>query len=240
VDRQQSIRWIIVRDFSKRSKLLSGTGSGKKVFFWIWPFLVLLFVTGCFYSLDIKRSVPLRVDPRDFQPIALVPISDAKGVPSSGSTIYRAALDFMRKRGYLLVDSAEVSQTLERLSVTPLSLFSNPDLAQQFAAQCRAKLLLMGIFAEYRPGKSYLGAQTEQVWEGGLFDYRTLPTYYWAHSRMRFIFKLVDSETGRIVWMAEGVLRGPSRSFVSLGKRLTERLLEDFPSLPPGFSPASK
>jgi hypothetical protein len=214
--------------------------SKKKELLWIWASMVLLFGTGCFYNLDIKRPVPLGVDPKDFQPIALVPISDAKGLPSSGSKIYRAAQNFLRKRGYLLVDSAEISQTLERLSVTPLSLFSNPDLAQKFAAQCRAKLVLMGLLAEYRPGKSYLGTQTEQVWEGGLLDYRILPTYHLAYSRMRLIFKLVDSETGRIVWLAEGVLQGPSRSFNSLGKKLTERLLEDLPSLPPGFSPESK
>ena len=98
----------------------------------------------------------------------------------------------------------------------------------------------IGALAEYGLGKSYVGTKTEQVWEGGLFDYRMLPTYHWGHSRIRLIFKLVDSESGKIVWMAEGTLQGPSGSAEALSKRLAEGLLEDLPSIPSGASSEAK
>ena len=67
-----------------------------------------------------------------------------------------------------------------------------------------------------------------------------LPTYHWEHSRIRLIFKLVDSETGKIVWMAEGVLQGPSVSPDSLSEKLVEGLLEDLPTIPSGGSSEEK
>lgn len=206
----------------------------------IWALLLFLFGAGCFYNLDLERPVPLRVDPKDHQPVALIPISDAKGFPSSGSKILSAARNFLQNRGYRLVDSAEVSQRLKPYPGPPSSLFSNADFVRDFAAQVQAKLLLIGSLAEYRLGKSYVGTQTEQVWQGGLFDYRMLPTYHWEHSRIRLIFKLVDSETGKIVWMAEGVLQGPSVSPDSLSEKLVEGLLEDLPTIPSGGSSEEK
>ena len=197
----------------------------------IWPFIFLVFGASCFHNLHLERSVPLRINPKDYQPVALIPISDAKGFPSSGFSIYAAAQDFLLQRGYRLVDSEEVSRRLEQFSQAPFSLFSTADFSREFAAQVQAKLLLIGLIAEYRPGKSYLGTQTEQVWEGGLYDYRTLPSYHWGSSRIRLLFKLVDGKTGKVVWMAEGVLQGPSGSSPSLSKKITEGMLEDLPSI---------
>lgn len=226
--------------FFKKEQAFEKAQSRNHGFLWIWAFILILFCAGCFYNLDLKRSVPLRVALKNHQPLALIPISDAKGFPSSGSKIFSAARNFLQKRGYLLADSAEVSQRLEAFSETPFSLFSNTDFARDFAAQVQAKLLLIGALAEYRLGKSYVGTKTEQVWEGGLFDYRMLPTYHWGHSRIRLIFKLVDSESGKIVWMAEGILQGPSSSAEALSKRLAEGLLEDLPSIPSGASSEAK
>jgi len=209
-------------------------------FQWIWALPLFLLGVGCLSTLDLKRPVPLRIDPKDHLPIALLPLSDAEGFPSSGSKIFAIAGTFLQKRGYPLVDSAEVSRRLEPFSGSPLSLFSSPDFARDFAAQVQAKLLLIGSLAEFRLGKASVGPQTEQVWEGGLFGYRMLPTYHWGHSRIRLIFKLVDSETGKTVWMAEGVLQGPAGSFESISKELTEGVLEDLPPIRPGVSPEAK
>jgi hypothetical protein len=214
--------------------------SQKQGLHWVWAIVLFLFAAGCLANLDLMRPVPLRVDPKDHQPVALLPISDAKGFPSSGSKIFAAARNFLEKRGYLLVDSAEVSRRLEPFSESPFSLFANADFARDFAAQVQAKLLLIGSLAEYHLGKSYVGSQTEQVWEGGLFDYRMLPTYHWGDSRIRLRFKLLDSETGLIVWMAEGVLQSPRGSSESLSKKLTEGLLADLPSIRPGVLPAAQ
>jgi hypothetical protein len=230
----------ILLDFSKRSKFLKAVQSPIQGFRWIWVFILLVFGAGCFYNQHLERPIPLRVDLKDYQPIALIPIADAKGFPSSGFNIYSVAQDFLQKRGYRLVNSEEVSRRLEPFSQSPFSLFSNEDFSREFAAHVQAKLLLIGLLAEIRPGKSYWGTQTEQVWEGGLFDYRMLPSYHWSRSQIRLRFKLVDGKTGKVVWMAEGVLEGPSGSSPSLGKKLTEGMLEDLPSIRSGKMPEGK
>ena len=81
---------------------------------------------GCIYRLKLDRSYPVKVNLKDFQPLAVLPIRDAAGYPESGVTLYLSAQHFLAQKGYTLVNPSEVARAMAELNLTPENLLSDP------------------------------------------------------------------------------------------------------------------
>jgi hypothetical protein len=220
-------------DFSYGSKLLRYPPGKIKPFCFALTLTVILISAGCFYKLNLERVSPLKVDLKDFQTIAFLPIQDAAGYPESGSNLYVFAQELLGKKGYTLMNPVKVSQSMEELGLTPLKLLSDPSSFIKANMHIQAKLLMMGTILEYRVEKSYLRSGAFQVWDRATYEYLALPTYYQGTCKMRLRLSMLDPEKSAFVWMAEGRVSGPSSSVEALGQKLIDRLLENLPSVHP-------
>ena len=193
---------------------------------------VFLLAPGCVYNLSLKRSSPLQVNLKDYQPLALLPIRDAPGYPESGARLDIELWDLLASKGYSLVNPKEVSQVLEEFP-SDQKLSSDQDLVQKIRPRLRAKILVVGTLLEYHVQKSYVRSQAFQVWEGPRYDYQFLPTYHQSMCQIKLMLRMLDMENGAVVWLAEGRADGPTHSADEMGKRLVDLLLEQIPPLPP-------
>jgi hypothetical protein len=193
--------------------------------------IIVLLSAGCIYRLKLDRSYPLKVNLKDFQPLAVLPIRDAAGYPESGVTLYLSAQHFLTQKGYTLVNPSEVARAMAELNLTPENLLSDPPALANSSKLMKARLLVVGTILEYRFQKSYVSSQDFQVWDGAVYQYRTLPTYHQGTCQMRLRLRMLDPEKGSLVWLAEGSTSGPSSSAEVLKEKLVERLLESLPSL---------
>ncbi len=196
------------------------------------PVAFLLFA-GCLRDLKLEKPWPLRVDPRDYQPVALLPIQDPRESPGAGDLLSSAAQDLLTLKRYTLIDPAKVSEALGELGVTPQALLMDQASRVKLTERLGVKALIVGTILEYRLEKSYVRSESFVVWEGATYDYRTLPTYHQGMCQIGVKFRLVEAETGDLLWATEGAIRGPSSAAESVGKRLVNRLLGDLPSILP-------
>ena len=195
-------------------------------------FLLFLLPGGCFYDLNLEAPSVLNVNPNEYQPVVFFPIPDASGHPESGADLYSFIRGSLKEKGYVLVKEEAVAEVLEEMKLTTLLLLSDPDALVEIGERLEAKLLIIGTIPEYKVQKSYWGAETFQVWDRDSGDYLSLPTYHRGASQIRLILRFFESETGSLVWVAEGGIRAPSASPEEYAKKLAERLLRDLPSIP--------
>jgi hypothetical protein len=193
--------------------------------------IISLLSAGCVYRLKLDRSYPLNGTLKDFQPLAVLPIRDAAGYPESGVILYLSVQRFLAQKGYTLVNPSAVARTMAELNLTPENLLSDPPALANASKLMKARLLVEGTILEYSFQKSYVSSQDFQVWDGPVYQYRTLPTYHQGTCQMRLRLRMLDPEKGSSVWLAEGSSSGPSSSAEFLKEKLVERLLESFPSL---------
>jgi hypothetical protein len=196
------------------------------------PAALLLFA-GCLHDLKLEKPWPLRVDPRDYQPVALLPIQDPRDSPGSADLLSSVARDQLTLKRYTLIDPAKVSEALRDLGLTPQALLLDQASRIKLKEQLQAKALIVGTILEYRLEKSYVRSESFLVWDGATYDYRTLPTYHQGMCQIGIKFRLMEAETGAVLWTTEGRIRGPNTAAETLGKRLVNRLLGDLPSIPP-------
>jgi hypothetical protein len=206
----------------------------RKAFFLSLGVLICyLSLVGCFYNLDVDKSSFRKVNFQDFQPVAILPIQDASGYPQSGSDLNSFIYNFLAAKGYNLIAPGEVSSVFEEFGLTPQILLSSQSSLIKTNERLKAKLLITGTLLEYSLQKPYVRSESFQVWDGGRYEYRALPTYYQGTCQIKLMLRVLELERGSVLWMAEGRIRGPSLSAKNLGKRLVERLLNELPSLPP-------
>lgn len=210
----------------------------RKVFFLYFVVLIsCLYFAGCFYKLTVDKTVFREVNFEDFQPVALLPIPDASGYPQSGADLNSFTRTVLLSKGYKLIPPGEVSAALEEFGLTPQGLLSNPSSLIKIKELLQAKLLITGTILNYSLQKPYVRAEAFEVWEGGRYEYRALPTYHQGACQIGLMLRVLELERGSVLWMAEGKILGPSQAEKSLGKRLVERLLAGLPALQP---PAGK
>ena len=165
--------------------------------------------------------------------MVLLPIQDASGYPQSGSDLHSFIYNFLTAKGYNLVPPKEVATFLREFSLLPSNLIADPSSLIKTNEHLKAKLLLTGTLLQYSLQKPYVRSESFLVWEGGRYDYRTLPTYYPGTCQIKLMLRLLEVEKGSVLWLAEGKILGPSQAANNLGKRLVERLLAGLPSLLP-------
>ena len=188
---------------------------------------------GCLYNLNVDKSFSREVNFKASQPVAILPIQDASGYPQSGSDLNSFIYTFLAAKGYNLIPPGEISAVLQEFGLTPPNLIANPSSLIKTNERLKAKLLITGTLLEYSLQKPYVRSESFQVWEGGRYEYRALPTYHQGTCQIRLMLRVLELEKGSVLWMAEGKIRGPSQAANNLGKRLVERLLDGLPSLPP-------
>lgn len=195
---------------------------------------ILLALPGCFSRLNVAPPYSMKIDPREYQPVVLLPILSAPDHPESGAALFSFIRDRLEGKGYILVKEADVSAALEELRLTPLLLLSDPARLIEMGQRLKAKLLVIGTIPEYKVQKSQWGPYTYQVWDQP-FEYATLPTYYHGTCQIKMILRMFESEKGELVWAAEGNIRAFSASGELYAQKLAERLLQGLPSasLPP-------
>jgi hypothetical protein len=195
--------------------------------------LFLFLPAGCFYRLDVEPPFSLNINPKDYRPVVLFPIADASGQPESGADLSSFIRESLEKKGYVLVKQDAVSEILEEMKLTPALLLSDPDSLVKIGERLKAKLLIIGTFAEYKVQKAYWDAQTMRGWNREEYESLSLPTYHWGTSQIRLILRIFESETGAPVWVTEGSIRVSGNSTKLYGENLAERLLKDLPPVPP-------
>ena len=204
-------------------------GNPWKILFFLVPVGILFLASGCLYRVKLESSYPLQIAPQETKPIALLPISDVPGHPGSGLSLQSGIPERLAAKGYNLLNSEEVSRLLEELGLSTEKVLSNPIFLAKIRDLLEAKLFMAGTILDYRTQKSYFGTGTFQVWDGASYNYGVLPTYFMGIFQIRLRLKLINPEDGSVVWMAEGIARGPSDSAKTLAKRLVWRLLDNLP-----------
>jgi len=195
--------------------------------------ILFLSLAGCFYNLNVDKSFSREVNFQNFQPVALLPIPDAAGYPQSGSDLNSFIYAFLAAKGYTLIPPGEVSAVLQKFGFTPPILLADQPSLIKTNERLKAKLLLAGTLLQYSLQKPYVRSESFQVWEGGRYEYRALPTYHQGTCQIRLVLRVLEMEKGAVLWMAEGEIRGPSQAAKNLGEKLVQRLLAGLPSLPP-------
>lgn len=199
--------------------------------FWVAAFGAMILITGCFSRVSVDRSIPPPVNLKEFQPAAILPIADFPEGPGSGSDLLRVTQEVLEQKGIALVSQERVGRVLADLNQTPQGLLADPVLLPPFSDAAGAKLVVVGVLLDYRVQKSYFSSGTSQVWEGGFYEYRTLPTYYQGTCQMKVRLQMLDARTGKVVWLAEGRGSGPSGSQERILRSLVEDLMKPIPPL---------
>jgi len=192
---------------------------------------------GCFYRVTLEPAVSLKMDPKEYQPVALLPLPAPPGPADPGAELYPFIRDSLGKKGYTLVKEAEVSEALEEMKLNPLLLLSDRDSRIKVGERLKAKLLMIGTLPEYRVQKSHLGSQSIEAFDGESFTALLLPTYFRGSSQVHLILRIFESKKGDLVWAAEGTIKASSDSAGTYSQKLADRLLQ---SLPPVSPPSAK
>jgi hypothetical protein len=217
----------------RKSKPLKKTVGLKPYLSLLLAFLLLGSSWACFYRVALEPVIALKIDPKEFQPVALLPVQAAMGQPDSGSGLYPFIRDSLIKKGYTLLEEAEVSRVLEEMELTPHLLISDQNLRMNFGERLKAKLLMMGTLPEYRVQKSHLGSQSVETWHSDSYSEMLLPAYFRGSSEIRLILRMFESQKGELVWLSEGTIRASSDSAETYGRKLAGRLLESLPLASP-------
>jgi hypothetical protein len=196
--------------------------------------ILLLFISpwGCFYRVILEPAVSFKIDPREYQPVALLPLPADPGPADAGSELYPFIRDFLEKKGYTLVKDAEVLEALEEMKLNPVLLVSERDSRVKICRRLKARLLMIGIFPEYRVQKSYLGSQSFEAFDGESFSSRLLPTYFRGSSQVHLVLRIFEAQKGELVWLSKGAIRASSDSAGAYSRKLADRLLQSLPPVP--------
>jgi len=189
---------------------------------------------GCFYQVTLEPPKSLKIDPKEYQPMALLPFYAPPSSQDAGSELYPFIRDSLKKKGYTLVKEEEVLEALEEMKLNSLLLLSDQDSRKKVGERLKAGLLMIGTLPEYKVQKSQLGSKSVEAFDGESFTTLLLPTYSRGSSQVRLILRIFESRKGDLVWMSEGTIKAPSDSAGPHSQKLADRLLE---SLPPVFPP---
>jgi hypothetical protein len=228
---------IILSKSLRKSKPLKKSAGLNPYLLLLLTFLLFGSCWACFSRITLEPIVSLKIDPKEYQPVALLPVQPATGQPDSGSSLFPFIQDSLQKKGYTLVEEAAVSLALEEMDLTPQLLISDPDSRMKFGERLKAKLMMIGTLPEYRVQKSRWGSEATETWNSDSFSEVLLPAYFRGSSEIRLILRLFESKKGDLVWRSEGVIRVSSDSAESYDRKLAERLLEN---LPPASPPSAK
>ncbi len=198
---------------------------------------ILVLVSACAYLVRVDRSTPLQTSLEEFQPIALLPIPEVPGHPGSGSDLDSFIRLSLEGKGYRIIDSLAVLKILERIEISVEKILSDPAALYRFKEDSGAKLLIIGNFIDYRIRRPHLGEKTYKVWDGVTYEYHSLPTYYRGTFLARLKLRLMNPESGYVVWTAEGRSEGPSISARNLTEKLVSALLDELPPLKKPLAP---
>jgi len=192
----------------------------------------MIFVMGCFTSLAVAPSPPPAVDMRNDQPMAVLPPPDAAGFTGSGSLLLKINYELLKAKNFVVIPPEKGVHVLQEMAHPAQEVSRTPGLLRRFAESIGSPIVMVPIFLDYRPQKSYISSSTSQVWQGASYEYQSLPTYYQGFSEMKVCLKMFDSEKGEVVWTAEGKGRGPSGSEERILRHLVETLKKHLPLLP--------
>ncbi len=192
-------------------------------------FIVLLLLSGCGPRVYLDRTFGTTVNPADFPRAALLPISDFRGYPHSGSRVTSAVERALEEKHFALMDSGAVARALQEISPQ-----GSPDasLLERFSRDNGVTLVFIGTLLEFQAHKSYIGARSIPAWDMQASSYNLwlLPTYHRGAAKIRLLLRLFDPAQNTTVWSAEGHASGPERSEVALMDSLARTLLEGFSS----------
>ncbi len=197
--------------------------------------ILLLFSSpwGCFYRVTLEPPVSLKIDPKEYQPVALLPLPAPPSLQDAGSELYPFIRDSLGKKGYTLVKEEDILEALEEMKLNPLLLLSDQDSRKKVGERLKAGLLMIGTLPEYRVQKSHLGSKSIETFNGESFTSLLLPTYFRGSSQVHLILRIFESEKGDLVWMAEGTIKTSSDSAGTYSQKLADRLLESLPPVSP-------
>ncbi len=194
---------------------------------------ILFISASCASTIKLDRVGALSLDPAEHQPLAFLPLDDARGYPHSGELLSAAVEQALRKKHYQLADAAQIERAVLKLSPS-----RPPDadavFLRKLGAESGARLILLGAILNFRSEKSFLGSGTVPVRDpqSTFSGAWVLPTYRHGGCRMRLLLRLFDPEKDAFVWMAEGHASGAAGEEASLARALAGALLEALPALP--------
>ena len=205
----------------------------RRISYLLLTFLLFSSPWGCFYRVTLEPPKSLKIDPKEHQPVALLPLPAPASPQDAGSELYAFIRDSLEKKGYTLVKEEEVLEALEEMKLNALLLISDQDSRKKVGERLKAGLLMIGTFPQYIVQKSRLGSKSVEAFDGDSFTSLLLPTYFRGSSRVRLILRIFESQKGELVWMSEGTIRGSSDSAGTYSQKLADRLLESLPPVSP-------
>ena len=188
---------------------------------------------GCFYRVTLEPPKSIKIDPKEYQPVALLPFPAPPSLQDAGSELYPFIRDSLGKKGYTLVKEEDILEALEEMKLNPLLLLSDQDSRKKVGERLKAGLLMIGTLPEYNVQKSHLGSKSVEAFDGESFTSLLLPTYFRGSSQVRLILRIFESRKGNLVWMSDGTIKASSASAGPYSQKLADRLLESLPPVSP-------
>ena len=187
---------------------------------------------GCMMRLTVDRSAPPVVDLKKYQPVAILPPADAPGFAGSGALLLAASQEVLKAKNFSVTVPQRADQVLQEMNLSAREVSRDPALRRRFGEILRSRIILVPTLLDYRSQKSYISSSTTQVWQGGAYEYQSLPTYHQGFCEMKISLEMFDVEKGTAVWTAEGRGRGLSGSEGGILRHLVMDLTRDLPLLP--------
>jgi curli biogenesis system outer membrane secretion channel CsgG len=203
--------------------------------FLLSTFYSLLFTVliGCATAPEVITDSYLKpeIDFSKYERIAVMGFTDAPNAAGSGKEIADIAGLEMLKKGYNILERNQVEFLLQEQKLG-LSGVLDPQTATQVGNILGVKAIVTGTVGTYHREKVYQGgAEINLPWPMGPMKELTrifIPGGETLKYEVSLTIKMVDVETGIVVWIASGSLSG-SETSANLAKKIIIQCLKTIP-----------
>lgn len=190
----------------------------------------LLFVFGCATAPEIITDSYLKpgIDFSKFERVAVMGFTDAPNVPGSGKEIADIAGLEMLKKGYDILERNQVEVILHEQRLG-LSGVLESETVNQVSKILGVKAIITGTVGSYHREKIYQeGAEINFLGRMKQLTRIVIPGGETLRYEVSLTMKMVDAETGAVIWMASGSLSGNETS-ANLAKKIILQCLKTIP-----------
>lgn len=191
---------------------------------------LLLSVFGCATAPDIITDSYLKpgIDFSKFERVAVMGFTDAPNVPGSGKEIADIAGLEMLKKGYDILERNQVEVILHEQRLG-LSGVLESETVNQVGKILGVKAIITGTVGSYHREKIYQeGAEINFLGRMKQLTRIVIPGGETLRYEVSLTMKMVDAETGAVIWMASGSLSGNETS-ANLAKKIILQCLKTIP-----------
>jgi len=190
-------------------------------------FVIILLLIGCATAPEIITDSYLKpgIDFSKFERVAVTGFTDAPNAPGSGEEIADIAGLEMLKKGYDILERNQVEVILQEQKLG-LSGLLESGTVNQVGKILGVKAIITGTVGSYHREKVYQeGAEINFLGRMKQLTRIVIPGGETLRYEVSLTMKMVDVESGAVIWMASGSLSG-SETSANLAKKIIRQCLK--------------